>query len=172
VFSERPLDRPPLPIVDFQFQTSQAFGVVVGAREFRLEIARAAACSRLPIFCFLGPSSGRPRGLRSAVRAHAGAESGFPLRATDGECPVQRLKAWLKEVDPSWHAPDARLDPVYPRLGGQDREPSAHGPSEVPSAIARGQVDEQIGQDDVGPEPPRQPGLHICDAWRRHAVAR
>jgi hypothetical protein len=68
------------------------------------------------------------------------------------ECPVQRLKAWLKEADPSWPAPDARLDPVYPRLGGQVSEPSAH-----PSAIGRGQVDEQIGQADVGPEPSPQP---------------
>ena len=77
------------------------------------------------------------------------------MRATDGECPDQRLKAWLKEVDPSWHARQiARLDPVYPRLGGQVREPSAHGPSEVPSAIALDQVDEQIGPDDVGLEPP------------------
>ena len=49
------------------------------------------------------------------------------------------------------------LDPVYPRLGGQVREPSAAGPSEIPLAIARDQVDEQIGQDDVGLEPPRQP---------------
>ncbi len=36
-----------------------------------------------------------------AVRPYAGAGSGFPLRTTDGELPVQRLKAWLKEVDPS-----------------------------------------------------------------------
>jgi hypothetical protein len=107
---------------------------------------------------FSGQVRGTPGGLLSAVRTHAGAESGFPLRATDGECPVQRLKAWLKDVDPSWRARQiARLDSVYPRLGGQAPEPSAHGPSEIPSAIARGQVDEQIGRGDVGPEPPRQP---------------
>jgi hypothetical protein len=52
-------------------------------------------------------------------------------------------------------APDARLDVIYPRLGGQVSEPSAHGPSEVPSVMARDQVDEQIGQYDVGLEPPR-----------------
>jgi hypothetical protein len=39
------------------FKRLRAFGVVVGAREFRIQIARASACSRLPIFCFLGPTS-------------------------------------------------------------------------------------------------------------------
>ena len=79
------------------------------------------------------------------------------MRATDGELSGPASESMIKEADPSWPASDARLNPVYPRLGGQVREPSALGPSEVPSAIARDQVDEQIGQDDVGLEPPRQP---------------
>ncbi len=159
MFGERPLDRPPLPIVDFQFQMSQGLWRVLwptgkSGKRYRALLPVHACRSS----AFSGQVRGRLRGLRSAVRTHAGAESGFPLRATDGECPVQRLKAWLKEVDPSWHARQiARLDPVYPRLGGQVREPSAHGPSEVQSAIARGQVDEQIKQDDVGLEPRSQP---------------
>ena len=47
--------------------------------------------------------------------------------------------------------------PCNHQLGGQVREPSAHGPSELPSAIARDEIDEQIAVDDVGIEPPRQP---------------
>ena len=39
--------------------------------------------------------------VRPAVGPYAGAGSDFPFRAMDGELPVQRLKAWLKEVDPS-----------------------------------------------------------------------
>jgi hypothetical protein len=32
-FGERPLDRPPLPIVDFQFQMSRSFGACLAYRE-------------------------------------------------------------------------------------------------------------------------------------------
>ena len=51
-------------------------------------------------------------------------------------------------------APDCAARPCIPSTG---RLRARHGPSEAQSAIARRQVDEQIKQDDVGPEPPRQP---------------
>ena len=42
-----------------------------------------------------------PPGIRSAVRTHAGEKSGLSWCVADGKRPVQRLKAWLKEADPS-----------------------------------------------------------------------
>jgi len=161
------------PIVDFQFQMSQGLWRVLwptgkSGKRYRALLPVHACRSS----AFSGQVRGRLRGLRSAVRTHAGAESGFPLRATDGECPVQRLKAWLKEVDPSWHARQiARLDPAYPRLGGQVREPSAHGPSEVQSAIASKSTSRSSRMMSASNRAASR-GLHICDAWRRHAVAR
>ena len=94
----------------------------------------------------------------------------FPVARHRRQVSDPALESMVEEADPSWCAPDARLDPVYPRLGGQVREPSAAEPSEVPLAIARDQVDEQIGQDSAASNRPASRGLRIC-AWGRHAVA-
>ena len=57
------------------------------------------ACQSL---AFLGHLHRTPVGWFDPMsRPYAGAGSGFPLRTTDGELPVQRLKAWLKEAEPS-----------------------------------------------------------------------
>jgi hypothetical protein len=94
-----------------------------------------------------------------------------PLRATDGKCPVQRLKAWLEEADSLCPRQTARLDPVYPRLGGQVREPSAHGTSEVRRRSHEAKSTSRSGRMMSAPNGPARRGLHICDAWRRRAVS-
>ena len=48
MFGERPLDRPPLPIVDFQFQMSRAFGVLGLPGNLVSDIAR---------FCLFMPAN-------------------------------------------------------------------------------------------------------------------
>jgi hypothetical protein len=91
------------------------------------------------------------------------------LGATDGKRPVQRLKAWLRRLIPRG-ARQMRGKTLYTLDWGPGQEPSAAGPSEVLLAIARDQVDEQIGQDCAASNRPASRGLRIC-AWGRHAVA-
>ena len=61
-------------------------------------------CPGVPIFCLLRPiASDTRRGWSDPLSGLMQPQgSGFPLRTTDGERPVQRLKSMgLKEVDPS-----------------------------------------------------------------------
>ena len=102
-FGERPLDRPPLLIVDLQFQMSPALGVVIGLPGNQVgDIARCGLSQRANLLHSWATCIRHPSGWSDPHSgAYAGAGSAFPLRTTDGELPVQRLKAWLKEVDPS-----------------------------------------------------------------------
>ncbi len=62
-FSERPLDRPPLPIVDLHFQMSPSLGVVIGLRENKVsDIARCGLSQRANFLLSWANCVGHPSG--------------------------------------------------------------------------------------------------------------
>ena len=93
---------PPAPDRRFPASNFPALGVTLGLGNQVSVIARRGLSVRAKLLLSRATCIRHPSGSSDPHSgAYAGAGSAFPLRTTDGELPVQRLKAWLKEVDPS-----------------------------------------------------------------------
>ena len=93
-FGEGPFDRPPLQVVDFQFQTIRPFCAMLGCR-IGLKAISPCGLSRVPIFCFRALICSRvpsPEAVLTGQFVDFGRHGKrLFLRTTDGECPVQNV---------------------------------------------------------------------------------
>jgi hypothetical protein len=100
------------------FKCHRAFGAYFGLPgNLVSDIARCGLFTPANLLLSRAKFRGAPR-IRSAGRTHAGAESGL-LGRHRRQASSPASESMVEETDPSWCAPDARQDPVYPRLGAR-----------------------------------------------------